>query len=374
MPNYVTNFDIENGSGTVENVLVRDSDAQNKINTINSNISSINNNINTINSNINTINRNIANNQDSINQLWNSAYNFRRTIILGDSYTVGYTPSGNVKSWANIFSENYTHDELDIIAESGVGFSHESTSTNRTFLGMWNARASTIAELDQTTAVLIMGGVNDRNDASTNVQSGVRSLLYKIFNDCPNAHVFLIPSPTCYFYNYSVLSTIINAVISLRLTILPTQYSMVGHPELFANDNVHPNEDGQTKIYEIINSMLHGQFTKNHWYLTGLGLEDYTAVINGIDNMCSIYVSGRTANARTTRVFNIPDYLSDGDMRNYYCPMVLDSESTQSKNVGALAMSSTAKAFFIVQDPSDLGTRSFQGWVTIDAQTCFGSN
>ena len=76
-----------------------------------------------------------------------------RTIIIGDSYTVGYTPDGNITPWTEHFLYYCSIDNVTIKSNGGASFS----TSNNSFLMLLNQ----IDADPSVKQILVVGGYNE---------------------------------------------------------------------------------------------------------------------------------------------------------------------------------------------------------------------
>lgn len=104
-----------------------------------------------------------------------------RTIIIGDSYTVGYTPDGNVTPWTTNFIKYTGLEDVTISANGGASFSTASNS----FLMLLNAVPSS-ADVKQ---ILVVGGFNEYGSYSE-IENAINAFMSVVEVRFPNAKVF----------------------------------------------------------------------------------------------------------------------------------------------------------------------------------------
>lgn len=104
-----------------------------------------------------------------------------KTIIIGDSYTVGYTPDGNITPWTTNFIKYTGLENVIISANGGASF---STSAN-SFLMLLNAVPAS-AEVKQ---ILVVGGFNEFGSYSE-IENAINAFMSVVEVRFPNAKVF----------------------------------------------------------------------------------------------------------------------------------------------------------------------------------------
>lgn len=104
-----------------------------------------------------------------------------KTIIIGDSYTVGYTPDGNITPWTTNFIKYTGLENVIISANGGASF---STSAN-SFLMLLNAVPAS-ADVKQ---ILVVGGFNEFGSYSE-IENAINAFMSVVEVRFPNAKVF----------------------------------------------------------------------------------------------------------------------------------------------------------------------------------------
>lgn len=104
-----------------------------------------------------------------------------KTIIIGDSYTVGYTPDGNVQPWTTNFIKYTGLKDVTISANGGASF---STSAN-SFLMLLNA----VPASNEVKQILVVGGFNEFGSYSE-IETAINAFMGVAEARFPNAKVF----------------------------------------------------------------------------------------------------------------------------------------------------------------------------------------
>lgn len=137
-----------------------------------------------INEQIEPLKEQVGTNTDKITKLQKREGLFDhsgKTIIIGDSYTVGYTPEGNITPWTTNFIKYTGLDNVIISANGGASF---STSAN-SFLMLLNAVPAS-ADVKQ---ILIVGGFNEFGSYSE-IEMAINAFMGVVEVRFPNAKVF----------------------------------------------------------------------------------------------------------------------------------------------------------------------------------------
>lgn len=169
-----------------------------------------------------------------------------KTIIIGDSYTVGYTPDGNVTPWTTNFIKYTGLENVIISANGGASFS----TADNSFLMLLNA-VPTSADVKQ---ILIVGGFNEFGSYSE-IENAINAFMSVVEVRFPNAKVF------CAMVAWSVDRTD-DPMVQNRLKTAKSVYNTqrknwryltgsdyILHADGFlASDGFHPNTTGQERL------------------------------------------------------------------------------------------------------------------------------
>lgn len=169
-----------------------------------------------------------------------------KTIIIGDSYTVGYSPDGNLQPWTTNFIKYTGLDNVTISANGGASF---STSTN-SFLMLLNA----VPASDDVKQILVVGGFNEFGTYSE-IENAINAFMGVAEVRFPNAKVFAA------MVAWSVDRTD-DPNVQNRLKIAKSVYNTqrkkwrylagsdyILHADGFlASDGFHPNSIGQERL------------------------------------------------------------------------------------------------------------------------------
>lgn len=184
---------------------------------------------------------------------------FKKTIILGDSFAGSWYDG--YQSWAQLF-KNFVENvggECSVYSYGGTGFVATGLE-NVTFADAWTDKVvPSEPEISETTCVIVQGGLNDYNQTTDVEKAGVKRLLQKIKESCPNSRIYgavlyslFQPFSTTMFGIYSGFrESGISATTS-------APFQMLNRPELFSDDKLHPNKDGMELIFNSILSFIMG--------------------------------------------------------------------------------------------------------------------
>lgn len=199
-----------------------------------------------------------------------------KTIIIGDSYTVGYTPDGNITPWTTNFIKYTGLEDVTISANGGASFS----TADNSFLMLLNA----VPASNEVKQILVVGGFNEFGSYSE-IESAINAFMGVAEARFPNAKVFSA------MVAWSV-DRIDDPTVQNRLKIAKSVYNTqrknwryltgsdyILHADGFlGSDGFHPNTTGQERLasylatavetgscspsfYEVIANFEAGDFT-----------------------------------------------------------------------------------------------------------------
>lgn len=169
-----------------------------------------------------------------------------KTIIIGDSYTVGYTPEGNITPWTTNFIKYTGLEDVTISANGGASFS----TANNSFLMLLNGIPAS-ADVKQ---ILVVGGFNEFGNYSE-IENAINAFMGVAEARFPNAKVFSA------MVAWSVDRTD-DPMVQNRLKIAKSVYNTqrknwryltgsdyILHADGFlSSDGFHPNTTGQERL------------------------------------------------------------------------------------------------------------------------------
>ena len=184
---------------------------------------------------------------------------YKKILLIGDSYGVGYSPDGMNSGWCGYLASYLPTRGWDAYngAVSGNGFvlRPDSTKEQKSFLQQIQAF------IDSTfTDVVICGGFNDNDDTEATTRSAVQDTVAWIKSNYPMARVYV---GCC---GFSTNSTQEN---NIQTKVVPAYESIVRYggkylhvedvlnASLMSSDGFHPTADGNIKLAEaILNELL----------------------------------------------------------------------------------------------------------------------
>ena len=196
--------------------------------------------------------------QDSIPTLFSNAVKLknRKFLFISDSYGTGGAGSESFTPWTVLLT-NQLNNGSRWIAEGGSGFVH-----TRTFLTLLQEKIGTIPDKNTFTDVVVCGGYNDRGYEAADIEDAIGDFFNYAKAQFPNAVMHL----GCIGWNCnSAESSKVAGVVwpSYRRGadnnwvhyLTGIEYAMHDYG-LFAQDGLHPNQDGQQKLSVIIAGAL----------------------------------------------------------------------------------------------------------------------
>ena len=197
-------------------------------------------------------------------------------LILGDSYGAGENLSNKENSWAymlkNALEKNgYT---VKLSAIGGYGFKADGT---KTFTSMLNTLAASMTTNDKTNVVKVIvgGSYNDRNAPESDISQGMidfQSAISNNFENCKNVvvcpmgwtwegHQQGIHTSTTYISVIKAIKIWMYSAAQLGFSVIPAYQGML-YESSFSNDGVHPSEQGQKNILNMVIGAFDGLYFK----------------------------------------------------------------------------------------------------------------
>ena len=197
-------------------------------------------------------------------------------LILGDSYGAGENLSNKENSWAymlkNALEKNgYT---VKLSAISGYGFKADGT---KTFTNMLNTLASTMTANDKANVVKVIvgGSYNDRNAPENDISQGLidfQNAISNNFENCKNVvvcpmgwtwegHQQGIHTSTTYISVIKAIKIWMYSSAQLGFSVIPAYQGML-YESSFSNDGVHPSDQGQKNILNMVIGAFDGLYFK----------------------------------------------------------------------------------------------------------------
>lgn len=193
-------------------------------------------------------------------------------LIIGDSYSEGYTPDGTVTSWSQMLKtqleSKYQNINVYIYHTGGYGFGNGGFTT----LATNAANNMTEEQRDSIGTVIIGGGYNDWNQSYANVKLGMtnvatilttsfKNVKKKIILDFGRGVWTLTTGVHTSYNDYTKL----NQHKQLCLDAASCGYAcpfnafyQLTSKTLFSSDYVHPNQTGQNMIMDYVMCCLFG--------------------------------------------------------------------------------------------------------------------
>lgn len=165
-----------------------------------------------------------------------------KTIIIGDSYTEGYTPAGNITPWTTNFLKYTGITDYQIAKKGGSGFA----VTNNTFKALLDSVASSTSVKN----IIVVGGYNEPNSYDS-IVSAIQTFYDDAKTKFPNARIFLAMAGwSAYSEQWDRLTTVARAYSKQIKDIVylnGVEYAL--HADGFVStDGFHPNATGQERL------------------------------------------------------------------------------------------------------------------------------
>lgn len=224
----------------------------------------------------------------------------KKFVFVGDSYSVGWTPDGDVTGWPYIVKQYMGLTDEQVIYSLRGGYSFCWTN-------LWFS--SLIDELDAdstVTDVVVCGGYNDIEGNYSKVEAGILAFRTSVYSKFPNAriHIGFIGNSNnvfeknkifnCRRWYYDGASTMGGNISYLN----NVEYSLCNTYETMSSDGKHPNATGQQLIAKnITNALLTGS-ADVIFGSRDIGFELNTDIWSSSTNFQ--YISTRVTNGTTT--------------------------------------------------------------------------
>lgn len=207
---------------------------------------------------INTINNTTIPNLESTLESEIDNALFKKWIFIGDSYSQGYNPDGNVTGWSTVLKEKMGLDSNHcLIADyGGAGFANPSHPYSQIL--------SDLTADNTVTDILIAGGYNDLGFTDQQIASGMSTCKTLIDSKFPNAkvHIAFIGGTTNEIRNdlYLKFSYYNKNTEAMGWDFLVnTQYALFNR-SYFASDGVHITQAGENAVAYAIYEALNGGY------------------------------------------------------------------------------------------------------------------
>ena len=285
-------------------------------------------------------NAQLASFQTNLNTALNNSYNAlsHDMILIGDSYAEGYTPDGNVTSWAtnvsNWIKNIYPDINVYIDYQGGGGFA------NGVFTTLLTNRANTLStqEKNNVRTIYVGGGYNDNGCNFSKLKNNIGNFINIAKTNFPNATVYFAPFGMCVeglttgAHSDTTYNDIVTGVRAwyegaIRYGCIPCQfaYSVLRKNTLFSSDYVHPNTNGQYAISGYVMASLINGF--NEWSSTYTNFSISITLDEGITGTFNILA---TINDNLTTIE--PTHL--GTTLTYQSPQSLTGGAENTHNIG----------------------------------------
>lgn len=259
--NYFNNLDVQQEINNKLDKMASDGTLENIINQ--EIFGEINNNISKLNNDITEINNTIDNDY---------------TICIGDSFGVGYTPTGVITSWIKLLKNMLKGNDNNFFYKAYGGTGFLSTADNNNFLTLIKDLENSITSSNRkyVKKIIVVGGVND--NVSQFTLTALKEAIKNFINYCnltyPNAKIYI--GCTGYWLNPNDLNNN-NRMVKKTLIAYKSceengavylgNIEYIMHIPFYSSlnedktTNIHPNELGQNELAKCIFQCLNG----NHY-------------------------------------------------------------------------------------------------------------
>lgn len=183
----------------------------------------------------------------------------KRIVLIGDSYSEGYTPSGNVTSWSDMLVSSIKDIDFINLRLGGSGFLNGTTFLQQ----LQNA---TISSHDTIDEIYVVGGYNDIYYTVGAIESSIKSFSDYVAINYVNAKVYVgfcgnyvkdssnvakLGSVYYAYKNSCLYSSNLNYIENLQYALLNNSY--------FSSDGIHPGLSGQKVLFGYLKSFIYNK-------------------------------------------------------------------------------------------------------------------
>lgn len=253
---------------------------------------------------------------NQINTESNIGVDVSKIIIIGDSFTEGYSPdsSSEIKPWAEYLIE-LLGDKVEksyILGRGGSGFSHKSVTYSTNFLQVWTQAKQNCSWYKDCTCFILMGGWNDNDQSELNIGVAVSVFWNRIRTDCPNASLLYFFNPGCKVGTRTTVETCYNKIpynVNINVLAYDSWWWGLLDEDLYASDHIHPNEAGHKRFAWQVYQSMYGADV-NHIATLNLDQQDGTSCRAYVHNEnVTLYMNGTLKSSdRVTTIGHFPDW------------------------------------------------------------------
>lgn len=183
-----------------------------------------------------------------------------RYVLIGDSYMEGYTPDGNIESFAPKLKRllNASDDDFVIACHGGVGFKNVDAS-GKTYISLIDDAYAMTKKPETITHVIFAGGFNDQTYSANDIQVKIIEAYKKVIEKFPKATMYLANVASIFNANQANILYNLHDHVQLAYTKCAQQghrivdMGYIGRylherSMLSAKDGIHPVDYGQNVI------------------------------------------------------------------------------------------------------------------------------
>lgn len=183
-----------------------------------------------------------------------------RYVLIGDSYMEGYTPDGNIESFAPKLKRllNASDDDFVIACHGGVGFKNVDAS-GKTLITLIDEAYAMTKKPETITHVIFAAGFNDHVYSANDIQTKIIEAYKKVIEKFPKATMYV--ANVASIFNSNQANILYNLQDHVQLAY--TRSALQGHrivdmgyigrylherSMLSTKDGIHPVDYGQNVI------------------------------------------------------------------------------------------------------------------------------
>lgn len=298
-------------------------------------------------------------------------------LFLGDSFTQGYNPDGNVQEsdrWYKRVVDYFNIKKYQAFGGGGVGFAHVSASINKNMEQYFDSISSQLN--NDVTTVFIMCGVNDKDKEFSEINSAITSFMAKVKAKYPISnckYVYLI-NPCMSGIRRSTVEACYNSMRANRVICLSSWWWCLLETSWYGSDNLHPNSSGQQRIGDYVIQSMIGEV--EHKRLLTLA-SNVNLIANNRNIDVYISVSKSSNNDRVLNIASLPEWYNKnlnksgtGPTSTYVVPATF--RNVNGDNACVVTLGNNSSSVFIesgvsVLDNTKFTTGSCRAYATFDA-------
>lgn len=183
----------------------------------------------------------------------------KRIILIGDSYSEGYTPNGNVTSWSDMLVSSLKDIDFINLRQGGSGFLNGTTFLQQ----LQNA---TITDHNSIDEIYVVGGYNDIFYTVGAIEAAIKTFSDYVSMNFVNAKVYVgfCGNYTKDSSNFGKLGSVYfsykeSCLYNTNLSYIDNlQYALL-NSVYFSSDGYHPGLSGQKVLFGYLKNFIYNK-------------------------------------------------------------------------------------------------------------------